>query len=275
VNRRRLSLWFVVLPLATAGCATRADFLQLKQELRETRALVADQQVAIDGLRRRMEILRGDVSGGRGGGGAPSGTVMQRVNSLDARVTALEDRRGGYVAPPPLSTAVPTPTETPLAAETPPTEEEAAAEATPRPVSGMDSALSREEASLPEGQVETEYRAALALVRDQRCNQAVPKLRDLIRRNPKNALADNAQYWIGSCYYSQRDYSRAIIELNDLVLKYPKGDRVPAALLLMADAFADSGDKIDARLVLQKLVSQHGSAPEAEQARRKLQTLGE
>lgn len=252
-----------------AGCATRADYLQLKQELRETRALVADQQVAVDGLRRRMEILRGDMGGGRGGS-APSGTVLQRMNSLDARVTALEDRRG--VIPP---TPVPTATETPLAAETPPGSESAEPEPTPVPASGMDAALSREEASLPEGQVENEYREALGLVRERRCNQAVPKLRDLIRRNPKSAIADNAQYWIGSCYYSQRDYSRAIIELNDLVLKYPKGDRVPAALLLMADAFADSGDKIDARLVLQKLISQHGSAPEADQARRKLQALGE
>ncbi|MCK6553878.1 tetratricopeptide repeat protein [Candidatus Binatia bacterium] len=267
ISRRRL-LWVVLLPLAAVGCATRADYLQIKQELRETRALVADQQVAIDGLRRRMEILRGDMGGGRAGSGAPSGTVLQRMNSLDARVTALEDRRG--VIPP-----TPTATETPLANETPPGAEAATPEPTPIQASGMDAALNREEAALPEGQVENEYREALGLVRERRCNQAVPKLRDLIRRNPKNAIADNAQYWIGSCYYSQRDYSRAIIELNDLVLKYPKGDRVPAALLLMADAFADSGDKIDARLVLQKLISQHGSAPEAEQARRKLQALGD
>jgi TolA-binding protein len=58
-------------------------------------------------------------------------------------------------------------------------------------------------------------------------------------------------------------------------LKYPKGDKVPAALLTMADAFADSGDKIDARLVLQKLISQYPQAEEAAQARQKLQSLGE
>jgi TolA-binding protein len=60
-----------------------------------------------------------------------------------------------------------------------------------------------------------------------------------------------------------------------LVLKYPKGDKVPPALLMMADAFADSGDKIDARLVLQKLMSQYPQTEEAGRARQKLQSLGE
>lgn len=271
---RGAALAALALAASAAGCATRADLLQLRQELRETRALVADQQVAIDGLRRRMEILRGDVSGGGRGGSAPPATVLQRLNSLDARVTALEDRRAGYYAPAPSPT--PTPTEVPAAAEPqPPADGGVVAEPPPRPVSGLEGALRRELAALPDGAAEAEYREALGLVGEQRCSQAVPKLRDFIRRNGRSALADNAQYWIGACYYGQRDYSRAIIELNDLALKYPQGDRVPAALLLMADAFADSGDRSAARLVLQKLVSQHGTSPEAEQGRRKLQALGE
>ncbi|MFQ5666005.1 MAG: tetratricopeptide repeat protein, partial [Candidatus Binatia bacterium] len=88
-------------------------------------------------------------------------------------------------------------------------------------------------------------------------------------------LADNAQYWIGSCYYGQRDYNRAIIELNEVLLKYPRADKVPGALLMLADAFADSGDKIDARLILQKLISDHPRSAEAERGRRALQSLGE
>ena len=100
-------------------------------------------------------------------------------------------------------------------------------------------------------------------------------LRDFIRKNQKSELTDNAQYWIGSCYYGQRDYNRAIIELNEVLLKYPKADKVPAALLMLADAFADSGDKIDARLILQKLISDHPRTEEGERGRQKLQSLGE
>ena len=44
---------------------------------------------------------------------------------------------------------------------------------------------------------------------------------------------------------------------------------------MLADAFADSGDKIDARLILQKLISDHPKSEEAERGRQKLQALGE
>ncbi|HTO56258.1 MAG TPA: hypothetical protein VMJ74_00625, partial [Pseudomonadales bacterium] len=70
-------------------------------------------------------------------------------------------------------------------------------------------------------------------------------------------------------------YNKAIIELNEVLLKYAKGDKVPAALLTLASAFADSGDKIDARLILQKLISDHPKTEEAERGRQKLQTLGD
>jgi tol-pal system protein YbgF len=265
---RRGTLLLLGLPLA-AGCATRADLLQVQQEMRETRALVADQQVALDGVRRRLDILRNELGdGGRGGRGTPSAQLQQRLNTLDARVTALEDHRGTVLGTP-TPEAAPTPPFFGMA-ETPPLPE---APPTPRPQSPMEVAIAREESAA--AGAEAEYRDALKLIKENRCSQAVPKLRDFIRRNPKSAFADNAQYWIGACYYEQRDYSRSIIELNDLVLKYQKGDKVPAALLMMADAFADSGDKIDARLVLQKLISQYGSSPEAEQARQKLQSLSE
>jgi tol-pal system protein YbgF len=258
-----------------AGCATRADLLQVKQDQREVRALLADQQVAVEGLRRRIEILRNELSepGRRGGGGgAASGDLRQRLTDLEARLAALEQGgvalptpAGGLPAPPAEQPGAPSrPTEAPVAAPTP-----------TRPPSPQDAALAKEEAGLQGARVDGDYREALGLIRQGQCNQAVPKLRDFIRKNAKSDFADNAQYWIGSCYYGQRDYNRAIIELNEVLLKHPKGDKVPPALLMLADAFADSGDKIDARLILQKLISDHGRSEDAERARQKLQSLGE
>jgi tol-pal system protein YbgF len=113
------------------------------------------------------------------------------------------------------------------------------------------------------------------MVRLGQCDQAVSNFRSFLRKKPKSDLADNAQYWIGECYYGQRDYNRAIIELNEVLLKYSKGDKVPSALLTLASAFADSGDRIDARLILQKLISDHPRSEEAERGRQKLQALGD
>lgn len=258
---------------SVAGCATRADLLQVKQDQRETRALLADQQVAIEGLRRRVEILRGELGeGGRGrSGGAPaSSEVMQRLSDLETRLATLDQARAG-------SNGAPTPPPAAINAplEVPPKPAEVPTPVVLKPQSPQEVALAKEEAAVQAAHVDGDYREALQLIRQGNCNQAVPKLRDFIRKNPKSDLADNAQYWIGSCYYSQRDYNRAIIELNEVLLKYPKADKVPAALVMLADAFADSGDKIDARLILQKLISDHPKSEEAERGRQKLQSLGE
>jgi tol-pal system protein YbgF len=248
----------------------QADLREVQRDQRAVRALVADQQVAIDGLRRRTEALRTETSEAtKRGGQAPSADVVRQLSDLEARVAALEQGRQ-----PALPAAQ---GERPLEEAARPAEAPAAqpAAAAAKPPNMQEAALAKEEAAARGARLDGDYREALGLVRQGQCNQAVPRLRDFVRKNPKSDFADNALYWVGACYYGQRDYSRAIVELNDLVLKYPKGDKVPGSLLMMADAFADSGDKIDARLVLQKLTSQYPQAEEAGQARQKLQSLGE
>jgi len=270
---------------ALTGCATRADLLQVKQDQRETRALLADQQVAIEGLRRRLEILRsdmGDSGRGKKGGVPTTAEAQQRMNDLEARIATLEQGRPvtpgagtpGAAAPaiaaPQLEQAPPEAPARPVVEAQP-----APAPTVARAQSPQEAALAKEEAAVQGAKVDNDYRESLGLIRQGQCSQAVPRLRDFIRKNPKSDFADNAQYWIGSCYYNQRDYNRAIIELNEVLLKYPKADKVPAALIMLADAFADSGDKIDARLILQKLISDHPKSEEADRGRQKLQSLGE
>jgi tetratricopeptide (TPR) repeat protein len=50
-------------------------------------------------------------------------------------------------------------------------------------------------------------------------------------RHPDSEYAGNAQYWIGECYYTQRDYARALEAFNKVIERYPKGQKVPDALL--------------------------------------------
>jgi tol-pal system protein YbgF len=256
---------------ALAGCATRADLVSLEQEQRQTRALVADHQIAIDGLRRRVDMLRGEVggSGGARRGSPVSAEMVDQLRELQARVAALEQARSG-IQPPSEGVA---PVLPPVEGAPPPEVAQP-----PAPVSrgqaGLEAAVAKEQAALQGGKAPPEYGEALQMIRQGQCSQAVPKLREFLRKNPKSDLADNAQNWIGTCYYVQKDYNRAIIELNEVLLKYPKGDAVPPALLTLADAFADSGDKIDARLILQKLVADHPRSPEAEIGRQRLQALG-
>jgi tol-pal system protein YbgF len=94
----------------------------------------------------------------------------------------------------------------------------------------------------------------------------VQSLRGFVNKDPKNELVPGAQYWIGEAYYSQRRYNEAILAYNEILVGWPKSERVPAALLRQAAAFAELGDKIDARLILQKLISDHPGTEEAASA---------
>jgi tol-pal system protein YbgF len=268
-----------ILPIAgvallASGCATRADLLQVQRDQREVRALLADTQVSVDNLRRRVDQLRAQVEESRRGGGrrAVGGMPAGEAADIERRLADIEARlgvQGAAGAQPPLGTTTVPPPGGPAAIPSPPEAQP------PRPASPTELALQREQEALQGARVDEDYRDGLRLVAAGQCEQAASKLRTFLRKNPKSDLADNAQYWIGECYYGQKDYNKAIIELNEVLLKYPKGDKVPAALLTLASAFADSGDKIDARLILQKLISDHPKSEEADRGRQKLQALGE
>lgn len=250
-----------------SGCVSRAEFERVRKEQREMRAMVADQNVAIEGLRRRLDILRQEISEPqKTRPGQVSPQLQQRINELDARITALEQRLavGTAPTPPAPEAGVPADRGSPAMPPPPPA----------RIQSPIELAVAKEEAALGNARVEPEYREGLGLVRQGQCAQAAVRLREFIRKNPKSDLADNAQYWIGACYFFQKEYGPAARELSDVMLRYPKGDKVPAALLLLADAFASSGETTDAKLVLRKLMTEYPRTEEAEQAKQKLQQLG-
>lgn len=224
------------------------------------RAMLADTQANVDGLKRQVDSLRNTVEENAGRGGRAGGSA---VRELEHRVSLLEGRVSAAAAESPASTTAIV--ETPGDGSAP-----VASAGTPAAALSM-----KAEEVLPGGAGADAYRTALDLYRQRQWDKSVVKFREFLQASPKSDFADNAQYWIGECFYNKSDYNRAIIELNEVLLKHPKGDRVPGALLALATAFADSGDKIDARLILQKLVSDHPSTEEAKIGRQKLQALPE
>lgn len=237
--------------LALGGCVTRADFDRVKRDQQEMRAHLADMQVSLDSINRRLDTVRASVSE-RGGTAA-------EVAAMRKKIAELEER----------SLATPTPTAAGFgdvnATETP----------VPPRIAGSDAAPLAMQREAQNAGAPEPYRKGLQLYREGQAEASIQQFREFLRSNPKSPLADNAQYWIGEAYYTQSDYNRSIIELNEVLLKYPQGDQVPGALLALATSFSNSGDKIDAKLILQKLISDHPKSEEATIARQQLQTLAD
>lgn len=255
----RIALTIAALVLA-GGCASRADLERVRRDQQDLRARLADVQVSLDSVNRRLDTMKSSL--GEGGGG--SATAM---HALEKRVADLEARASVSPVPPPSDTgavaAIPAPAEQrpPPAPNVPRTE-------------AANIALRREDRA-PAGSPNDPYRRGLQAYREGQADQAIQQFHDYLRSNPKSDLSDNAQYWIGEAYYSKGDYNRAIIELNEVLLKYPQGDQVPGALLALATSFSNSGDPIDAKLILQKLVTDHPKSEEAEVGRQQLQKLSD
>ncbi|RLA87063.1 MAG: hypothetical protein DRG40_01300, partial [Deltaproteobacteria bacterium] len=62
----------------------------------------------------------------------------------------------------------------------------------------------------PEGEKE-EYQQAYETFRSGDYSRAMALFQDFLKKYPKSKLADNAQYWIGECYYMRGEYEKAIL----------------------------------------------------------------
>jgi tol-pal system protein YbgF len=104
-----------------------------------------------------------------------------------------------------------------------------------------------------------------------------PKARQLftqlLQEQPKSENADNAQFWIGETYYNEQWYEKAILEYQTVIEKYPKGNKVPAAMLKQGMSFQKLGDQSNARLVLKRLTQKYPKTNEASIATAKLKDI--
>ena len=236
--------------LGSIGCATQADLQRQSRESENIRRVAADSQAATASLKRDVDALRGEIEQLRyqsGFGGQMTEELVAEIEALDLRLAMVEAKRRGAVGVTEPGTVV--------------------------GIAGPDSTRIAIATALLDPNLPPDFREALSLLQNGRVERSVPMFRDFLRRSPGSELADDAQYWVGEAYYSVKEYNRAILELNDVLLRYPKADRVPGALLRQASAFKELGDQVDAKLVLQKLVSDHPGTREAEDGRRLLLDL--
>jgi tol-pal system protein YbgF len=114
------------------------------------------------------------------------------------------------------------------------------------------------------------YSEAYRIFKDGKYDSARRKFQEFLKSFPNAEYSDNAQFWIGECYYFERNYEKAILEYEKVVQNYPKGNKVPNALLKQALSFLKLDDKSSSMLLLQRVIKEYPNTNAARIARSKL-----
>jgi tol-pal system protein YbgF len=117
------------------------------------------------------------------------------------------------------------------------------------------------------------YHAAVGLLRAGRHDDAIAAFRKFVRENPKHGFADNAQYWLGEAYYDRKDYTRALAEFRAAVDKFPRGNKVPDALLKVGYCYLALGQTDKGRFALEQVIAIYPKTEPALLAGKRLEAL--
>jgi tol-pal system protein YbgF len=101
---------------------------------------------------------------------------------------------------------------------------------------------------------------------------AASRFREFIKKYAKSRLVASAQFWLGESHFGLKEFDKAIVAYDE-VRRFPQSDNAAAALLRQGFAFAELGEKLNARLVLQELVEKFPQSAEAPRAKQRLKAL--
>jgi tol-pal system protein YbgF len=220
-----------------------ADFLvQLDEMIRQLSELRGQVEVALHGLeqsRRRADTTEEQLTA--------------RLDSLDERIDELGSART-------QSPAVATGRAVDAAAAEPASPEAGTGEARPP--------------QFPERKDEL-YRFAYSKLQSGQPELARQAFELFLAKWPDDSYSDNAKYWIGECYYVQKDYKRAIIAFDEVVNRWPDGDKADDALLKLGFSFFSLRDFDPATAFLEEFLERFPQSHLVPKAQDKLAEIPE
>ncbi len=106
-----------------------------------------------------------------------------------------------------------------------------------------------------------------------RLKDARDAFRRFVKEFPHHPLADNAQYWIGETYYTEKDFENALKEFAKVVDNFPQSNKAPDALLKVAFSFIEMGDRMGAKEALEKLIDTYPGTEATRAGKKRLSEL--
>jgi len=213
-SRRLASL--LILPVAlltgmSAGCATRQTVEQLEEKVRrlEEENFQLRKDLAEAGVRLELEAGEGRrAPGTRTVVRPPARRPAAESPAAEERV---QDRPDSVIYSEPITDATPYLSAGPGRVGAAPAGPAGGVEASGAARSIMDNARRSLDTRDPEG--------------------ALVHFREIVLNHPDDALADDAQFGIGECYFQMGRYAAAMAEYRRVIKELPFGDQVPYAHL--------------------------------------------
>jgi TolA-binding protein len=287
----------VVLGLI-AGCADQSGNMnQLNQNEFALRGMIASDRQEIDALKTELKRTQDEVDELKHGAAAPAASapadVNDRIAKLESEVNAMQATMpapgpapvagsaapGPPVAgvPPALGSAAATPTSPSLTPPPHPTTSapstvSASPEPSPTWPQDLDQELAASQSSADPGA--KIYRKALESMKAGNYPTAIVGFAKVQHSYAKSPLSEPAQYFTANAFYESGKYEQAILQFNDLTMRFPSSKFLCESLLREGQSFMRLNDRIDARLTLQKLAGNSNCGTEAVAANNMLRNLG-
>jgi len=191
------------------------------------------------------------------GEAAPSGGA-QAVPGYEPLPAAAH---GGYVAP----VAAPAPAPEPVA--------EPIASTVTRAPGSAETVQQVSYKGAKERRVQRLYKRGMKDLRKKHYRLATGVFKKLLKRYPNHDLADNALYWMAEGAYAKGDWLQAMTWFQDVILRYPEGNKLPDAMLKSALCYAKLGDPSYAVQMLTEVETLFGELPVAKVARERRMAL--
>jgi len=99
--------------------------------------------------------------------------------------------------------------------------------------------------------------------------ESIQDFRVLIEREPQGAYADNAQYWIGECYYSLEDFESAIREFEK-VFSFHENNKSDHASFKIAISYQKLGRFMKAKETMERFLLDYPESELVPQVRQEL-----
>ncbi|MGQ9708113.1 MAG: tol-pal system protein YbgF [bacterium] len=101
---------------------------------------------------------------------------------------------------------------------------------------------------------------------------AIVGFRRFIQLFPSSEMADNAQYWVGECFYSLNQLDSAEMEFKLVINQYPEGNKLPAAIYKLGLIYLLQKKRDLAEKQFHEVIEKYPNTPEAKLAEERLKS---